>query len=78
MNWFTLTLIYLVFLVTAEIINKKSVDNEGVDEVIFGAGIQGATCISALILSVFLGWNYNFDAKYLLLFLGLGVTYFLV
>lgn len=77
MNWFLLTLIYLVFLVTAEIINKKSVSNDDVDETIFGAGVQGATGVTAIILSLFIGWKYDFDIKLLPLFLGMGITYFI-
>ncbi len=77
MTWFWLTILYLLFLGTAEIINKKTLNNSSIDEVMFGAFVQVATAISGLLFAVFTtGWHFQFTSESLPLVLLVGVVYF--
>lgn len=76
MNWFWLTIVYLVFLTTAQLINKKSLNHIDIDEIVFGASVQVATCIVSFILALFTGWNFNFNSVSIPLLIGMGTIYF--
>ena len=76
MNWFWLTIVYLVFLTTAQLINKKSLNHLDIDEIVFGASVQVATCIVSFILALSTGWNFNFNSVSIPLLIGMGITYF--
>lgn len=76
MTWFWLTIIYLIFLVSAEIINKKSLNNVAIDELIFGACVQLATAFFGLLFSLIIGWDFHFDLHAIVLYLGMTVAYF--
>lgn len=76
MNWFWLTIVYLVFLTTAQLINKKSLNHIDIDEIVFGASVQVSTCIVSFILALFTGWNFNFNSVSIPLLIGMGTTYF--
>ncbi len=77
MNWFWLTIIYLIFLTSASLINKKSLNNQNIDEIVFGASIQLATCVTSLFLALLTGWNFVFNSTSTPLFIGMGIIYFL-
>ena len=76
MNWFWLTIVYLVFLTTAQLINKKSLNHLDIDEIVFGASVQLATSIVSFILALSTGWSFNFNSLSIPLLIGMGVTYF--
>lgn len=76
MNWFWLTIIYLVFLTTATLINKKSLNHFDIDEIVFGACVQIATATASLILAVLTGWSFSFNSTSIPIFIGMGITYF--
>ena len=76
MNWFILTLIYVFFLTTASVINKKSLNTEKLDEIVFGASVQVATSIVSLLLALATGWAFTFNAVSIPLFIGMGIVYF--
>ncbi|OGG08875.1 hypothetical protein A2154_04090 [Candidatus Gottesmanbacteria bacterium RBG_16_43_7] len=75
MNWFWLSLVYVLFLVCAELINKVSITDKRIDEVVFGASVQLTTGIFCLFLSFFLGWNFTFSTESVVLFAGMSITY---
>ncbi len=76
MNWFWLTIVYLVFLTTAQLINKKSLNHLDIDEIVFGASVQVATCVVSFVLALSTGWNFNFNSVSVPLLIGMGITYF--
>lgn len=76
MNWFWLTIVYLLFLATAQLINKKSLNHLDIDEIVFGACVQVATAIVSLILALSTGWNFIFNPISIPIFIGMGITYF--
>lgn len=76
MNWFWLTIVYLVFMTTATLINKRSLNHLDIDEIVFGASVQVSTAIFSLLLAIFTGWNFTFDSTSTVLFVGMGITYF--
>lgn len=76
MNWFWLTIVYLIFLTTAQLINKKSLNHIDIDEIIFGASVQIATCLVSLVLVSVTGWSFNFNSVSIPLLVGMGITYF--
>ena len=76
MTWFWLTMVYLVFLVSAEVINKKSLNNLKIDAVIFGAFVQLATAIFGFGIALSTGWKFHFDTTSIALSVGMAITYF--
>lgn len=76
MNWFILTLVYVFFLTTASVINKKSLNAEKIDEIVFGASVQVATSVVSLLLTLATGWSFTFNSASIPLFIGMGVVYF--
>ncbi len=76
MIWLWLTIIYLVFLTAAELINKKTINNVSIDEVVFGAVVQLTTAAFAFIFAMIGGWRFTFTLESTLLYVGMGITYF--
>ncbi len=76
MAWFWLTIVYLFFLTSAEVINKKSLNNLKIDEIIFGAFVQLATGFFGFVIAVTTGWKFQFDATSIILCVGMAITYF--
>jgi drug/metabolite transporter (DMT)-like permease len=76
MNWFWLTITYLILLTSATLINKKSLNNLNIDEIVYGASIQLATSGMSLFLALLTGWNFVFNSTSTPLFIGMGITYF--
>jgi drug/metabolite transporter (DMT)-like permease len=76
MNWFWLTITYLILLTSATLINKKSLNNLNIDEIVYGASIQLATSGMSLFLALLTGWNFVFNSASTPLFIGMGITYF--
>lgn len=75
MNWFWLTIIYLIFLTSAILINKKSLNNLNIDEIVFGASIQLATSVTSLFFALLTGWNFVFNSASIPLFISMGIIY---
>ena len=75
MNWFWLTIIYLILLTSATLISKKSLNNLNIDEIVFGASIQLATSVTSLFLALLTGWNFVFNSASTPLFIGMGIIY---
>jgi len=75
MNWFWLTIIYLILLTSATLINKKSLNNLNIDEIVFGASIQLATSVTSLFLALVTEWNFVFNSASTPLFIGMGIIY---
>ncbi|MDO8451769.1 MAG: hypothetical protein Q7S76_02765, partial [bacterium] len=63
MTWFWLTILYVVFQVVAELINKKTISHEDIDEVVFGASIQLAAGVMCLVLALIIGWKFEFTSS---------------
>ncbi len=75
MGWFYLTLIYLIFMVTAALVNKKTLKVNGIDELVFGSSVQLVTGILCLILAFITGWSFTFNYKSILLIFAMVATY---
>lgn len=75
MDWFWLTIGYIICLVIAELINKKALTVQGMDELVFGASVQLATGVICLFLAIVFGWQYTFTPTSIVLILGMIVTY---
>jgi len=76
MAWFWLTLIYLLFLTTAQVVNKKALNKLDIDEVVFGASVQVATAVVSLFLVALTGWSFTFNSTSIPIFIGMVVVYF--
>lgn len=75
MTWLWLTFIYVAFLVSAELVNKKVVSHQKVDEIVFGASVQFATGVTSLVIALLLGWKFSFTVTSCFLFIGMIITY---
>jgi drug/metabolite transporter (DMT)-like permease len=75
MNWFELTLVYVIFLAGAEVVNKKTTGISQLDEVVFGGAVQVGTGIVCLVIAVFTGWKFEFTSVSTLMFLAMMMTY---
>lgn len=75
MSWFELTLIYLIFMVTAAIINKKTLLVKGIDELVFGAFVQLSAGLFSLAIALKEGFQYSLVSGSIKLFPLMLVTY---
>lgn len=75
MEWFWLTLIYLIFMVAAALINKKTLKTDGMDELVFGSSVQLAAGVICLLLASFTGWSFKFNFQSATMIIAMIATY---
>ena len=75
MNWFELTLIYVVFMVAAAIIGKKTLLIKDLDELVFGGFVQLTTGLMCFCLAYTEGFRFDFNLESVEMIIVMAVTY---